>query len=252
MDFERHCTEIVTQTELLVSGLRGADLHARVPSCPDWSLGDLLRHIGGGHRWCEEIVRTRATEFLKDDQLRKLTGDDEVDVPFDWLLTGANSLATTLREAGPNQKIWAPFHYDTTAFFARRFTNETLMHRADATLATATEFKVTKELATDAIDEWMELDAIPEHFDITPTKRELLGPGRTLAFKTADTEWFMDLTGEAITWQRGPGSATVTVECTLTDLLLILYRRKPPHSNNITITGNKNLLDFWLNHVAFA
>jgi hypothetical protein len=35
MDFERHCTEIVTQTELLVSGLQGADQQARVPGDKD-------------------------------------------------------------------------------------------------------------------------------------------------------------------------------------------------------------------------
>ena len=58
MDFERHCAEIVTQTELLTEGLTGVDLTARVPSCPEWSLGGLLRHLGGAHAWIEEIVLT--------------------------------------------------------------------------------------------------------------------------------------------------------------------------------------------------
>lgn len=44
------------------------------------------------------------------------------------------------------------------------------------------------EVALDAVDEWMELDAFPQHCDIEPGKRELLGPGRALAFEATDVE----------------------------------------------------------------
>jgi uncharacterized protein (TIGR03083 family) len=122
MDYDRHCTEIVTQAELLTTGIEGADLRAPVPSCPDWTLGMLLRHVGGGHRWAEEMVRTRATGFLPDDQIRKLDGDDSADVPATWLMEGATRLADTLRTAGPDTKIWTPLDLDgTTSFWARRF-----------------------------------------------------------------------------------------------------------------------------------
>jgi uncharacterized protein (TIGR03083 family) len=254
MDFERHRNQIVTQTELLASGLGGADLRAPVPSCPGWSLGELLRHIGGGHRWAAEIVRTRATGFLPDDQVRKLAGDDTGAVPAVWLVEGAGQLADELRAAGPDAKVWAPFDYDTTSFWARRFAHETLVHRADATLAAGTRFAVAAEVARDAVDEWMELDALPQHFDIAPRKRELLGPGRTLAFEATDTgdAWFVDLTGEVIDWRRGTGPAAVTVRAPLTDLLLVIYRRKSVCGEEIQALGDRELLDFWLGHVAFG
>jgi uncharacterized protein (TIGR03083 family) len=221
-----------------------------VPSCPDWTLGNLVRHIGGGHRWAEEIVRTRATEFPPDDQVRKLDGDDSAALPTTWLTEGAERLADTLRAAGRDAEVWAPFDYGTTAFWARRFANETLMHRADATLAAHTEFAVAEEVALDAIDEWMELDSLPQHFDFRPRKRELLGPGRTLAFEATDSEaaWFVDLTGDVIVWRRGSGTAAVTVRGPLTDLLLVIYRRKQAHE----VHGDTQLLDVWLSHVGFA
>jgi hypothetical protein len=31
----------------------------------------------------------------------------------------------------------------------------------------------------DAMDEWMELGSLPMHFELDPSLRELLGPGRT-------------------------------------------------------------------------
>src|SRR3954462_8212365 len=108
MDFDRHCAEIVAQTDLLARELDGADLGAPVSSCPGWTIGQLLRHIGGGHRWAGGIVRTRAAEFIPDDQVRKLDGDDSGAVPADWLVEGAERLAGALRAAGPDAELWTP------------------------------------------------------------------------------------------------------------------------------------------------
>jgi uncharacterized protein (TIGR03083 family) len=254
MDFDRHCTEIVSQTELLTADVAGADLRRPVPSCPGWTLGMLLRHIGGGHRWAEETVRTRATGYLNDDGLRKLEGDDTGAVPAAWLVDGAGLLAETLRAAGPDAELFAPFDYDRTSFWARRFANETVVHRADATLAAGTPFVVATDVAIEAIDEWMELDVLPQHFDFNPAKRQLLGPGRTLALEPTDAEvtWFGDLTGELITWRRGPGPAALTLRGPLTDLLLVLYRRTDVPGAGIEVLGDEALLDLWLGHIAFG
>lgn len=253
MDFDRHCTEIRTQTELLTTGVSGADLRSPVPSCPGWSLGDLVRHVGEGQRWAEEIVRTRAPEFRPDQKMRKLDGDDSGPLPIAWLTEGATRLADTLREAGPDAELWAPFDYHTPAFWARRFTHETLMHRADATLAAGTPFEVESEVALDAVDEWLELDALPQHFDLTPDKRSILGPDRTIALVATDVavEWFVDFTGDVITWRRGRAAVAVTMSATLTDLLLTIYRRKAVHDNGIDTNGDADLLDLWLRHGAF-
>ena len=255
MNYDSLCTDIVTQTELLVTGVKGADLRARVPSCPDWTLGMLVRHIGGGHRWAEEVVRTRATGFLPDDQLRKLEGDDSGEVPGGWLVEGAVRLADTLRAAGSDVTVWTPLNLEgATSFWARRFAHETLVHRADATLAAGTDFAVTEDVALDAIDEWMELDSLPQHFEYNPKKRELFGPGRTLRFEATDTDaaWRVDLTGDVITWRRSHEPAAVTVRASLTDLLLAIYQRKPMDSDGIEISGDADLLRFWLGHVRFG
>ncbi|MGW0515853.1 maleylpyruvate isomerase family mycothiol-dependent enzyme [Crossiella sp. NPDC003009] len=253
MDFDRHHTEIRTQTELLAE-LAGADLHAPVPSCPGWTLGMLVRHLGGGHRWAAEIVRTRATGFRPDDQVRELDGDDSGSFPLDWLVEGAEELAGALRAAGPAAEVWAPLAGGGTRFWARRFAHETVIHRADATLAAGTRFELTPEVALDAVDEWLMLDALPQHFEHNPGKRELLAPGRTLSFAATDAEaaWFIDLTGEVIVSGRGHRAAAVSVRAPLTDLLLVLYRRKPVRDDGIEIHGDRELLEFWLTHIGFG
>ena len=249
MDFERHCAEIVTQTQLLADGLTGADLSARVPSCPEWSLGGLLRHLGAAHGWIEEVVRTRAQEPIPDPS-RDVDGDDSGEPPVRWLLDGAERLAATIAAAGPEVTVWTPLGQMPVSFFARRMVHETLVHRADAMLAAGREFTAAPDVVTDAVDEWMALDALPQHFEFNPAKRALLGPGRTLSFRAtdADVAWHIDLTGDAIVNQRGESPAAVTVEAPLTDLLLIIYRRKDP----IGVTGDAELLAFWSKHVTFG
>jgi uncharacterized protein (TIGR03083 family) len=251
MDFDSHCTAIRTQTELL-AGLAGADLRAPVPSCPGWTLGMLARHIGGGHRWAAELVRTRATEFLDDAQVRTLDGDDTGELPVDWLRAGAGELVAALREAGPDAKVWVPFHYDSASFFARRFAHETLLHRADACLAAGAPFEADRETALDAVDEWLELDAIPEHFTLTPEKRAVLGPGRTIALEATDAgvSWVVDLTGEVITWRRGAGDAAAGLRAPLTTLLQVLYRRLPLAA--AAPSGDRSLLELWSDTAVFA
>jgi hypothetical protein len=46
LSYDRYCSEVVAQTDLLRSCIEGTDLTLPVQSCPGWNLGQLLRHIG--------------------------------------------------------------------------------------------------------------------------------------------------------------------------------------------------------------
>jgi uncharacterized protein (TIGR03083 family) len=216
--------------------------------------------LGGGQRWAEEMVRTRATQPLPDEYFRDLSAyaDEDPAVVGPWLVDGAARLAETLRDAGPETKLWTPVPGESAAFYARRFAHETVVHRADATVALGAEFTVDQEVAIDGIDEWMELGSLPMHFEVHPWMRELLGPGRTLHFHATDTapgaaaEWVVDLTGEAIDWRRAHEKSAVAVRGPLTDLLLVIYRRRTAHADGIEILGDEQLLDFWLERVSFG
>ncbi|MFF7654735.1 maleylpyruvate isomerase family mycothiol-dependent enzyme [Streptomyces sp. NPDC007983] len=260
LSYDRLCSEIVAQTGLLTSGIEGADLTVPVPSCPGWNVGQLLRHLGGGQRWAADMVRARATEALPDDHFRDLSpyADEDPAVVGPWLTEGAAELAEALREAGPDARMWTPVPGGNTAFFARRFVHETALHRADAILALGAEFTLQQEVALDALDEWMELGSLPFHFEVHPWMRELLGPGRTLHFHATDTgpeanaEWVVDLTGEVIAWRRAHEKAAVAVRGPLTELLLLVYKRRPAHGETVEVLGDAKLLDFWLERVSFG
>ncbi|GAA3864230.1 maleylpyruvate isomerase family mycothiol-dependent enzyme [Saccharothrix violaceirubra] len=248
--FDRHREEIVVQTDLLREAVAGADMGIAVPSCPGWTVRDLVRHVGAGHRWVDEIVRARRAGPLDDADVRDVGGPLPEDVDA-WLAEGARQLSDALAEAGVDGPVWsvAP---GGMRFWARRFAHETVVHRADAVLALGQEFVLATDVAVDGVDEWMDLMALPWHLEHDPTKRELLGPGRTLHFHATDTdaEWLADLTGEVISVHHAHEKAAVEVRGAVTDLLLHLYHRRG--TEDVDVLGDRDLLDFWTDRVGFG
>jgi len=259
LSYDRYCAEIVAQAELLTSVIQGADLTVPVPSCPGWNVGQLVRHLGGVHRWATTIVSTRATEPVQAEvRDYSVYASEDPAVIGPWLAEGAAQLADALRAAGPDTRLWTPVPGGSAGFYARRFTHETLVHRADATLALGSAYGAAPAVVLDAIDEWMELGSWPMHFEVHPAMRELLGPGRTVHLHATDTspqdraEWVVDLTGDTIAWRRAHEKAAVAVRGPLTDLLLVIYKRQPARGENVEVLGDASLLDFWLERVSFG
>jgi uncharacterized protein (TIGR03083 family) len=263
LSFDRYCRQVVAETDLLRSEIKDADLTTAVPSCPGWNVGQLVRHLGGAQRWAAAAVTGRIREPLPEDEFafRDLSGFTHED-PSEldpWLADGAEKLALALRAAGPGAQMWTPVpSTPTTDFYARRFTHETLIHRADATLAMGHDYSAEADVAADAIDEWLELGSLPIMFEYHPEARELLGPGRTLHFHATDAppqlhaEWVIDLTGDKIVWRRAHERTAVAVRGSLIGLLLFIYRRLPVATADLEVLGDDGLLDFWLDRVSFG
>jgi uncharacterized protein (TIGR03083 family) len=185
--------------------------------------------------------------------------DEDPAVLAPWLLDGAAVLGDALRAGGPDASVaTGPIPDGKAAFYARRFTHETAIHRADATLALGKPFSLERDVALDGFDEWMELGSLPMHFEVHPWTRELLGPGRTLHFHATDTdpddhaEWVVDLTGDALAWRRAHEKAAVAVRGPLVELLLVVYKRRSPQAGSVELLGDADLLDFWLDRVSFG
>ncbi len=60
---ERYCDEIAHQLRQLRAVVTsGTDLSRTVPTTPDWSVEQLVRHLGGALRWVAVMVRTGGGE----------------------------------------------------------------------------------------------------------------------------------------------------------------------------------------------
>ncbi len=254
--FDRHCAEVVAQTAVLTTYIEDADLGLAAPTCPGWNVSQLLRHIDGGLRWATEIVGTRATAPPPDVALRDLSGftDEDPSRLTESLTEAAAQLKRTLADAGADAQMWCPVDGGGAAFYARRFTHEAAIHRADAAIALGVEYLLDTDVAIDAVEEWLELGCMPFHFEVHPWMSELLGPGRTIGLHATDTvaDWQLDFTGDVIAWRRSDDVASADVCGPVTDLLLTIYRRVPLDSGGIEVTGDAGLVDFWLERVGFG
>ncbi|HEX9342654.1 MAG TPA: maleylpyruvate isomerase family mycothiol-dependent enzyme [Actinomycetota bacterium] len=254
----RYCDEIITQTKLLRETVKGADLTAIVPTCPDWTLAELVRHIGGNLRFVETAVRTRTAVDDPQRQVPDGAGPDADDpAALDaWLADAAARFADTLRAAGSDAEAQVWVFNRRTAFWARRAALDLVVHRADAAGTVGADYSVAPELAADAIDELLELFGDPEIAAASPQLAEPHGAGGSIHFHATDAdaalaaEWLIELGSDGFSWRRGHERATVALRGPLTDVLLVFYRRLPPGSERVEVLGDAALLDFWLDRVA--
>ncbi|MFF0286147.1 maleylpyruvate isomerase family mycothiol-dependent enzyme [Streptomyces sp. NPDC005262] len=252
---DHYCEEILRQTDGLRTVISGADLGAKVPTCPEWTLRDLAVHVGGAHRWVDEIIRTRATEAVPDEQVPQFTPDRDDPATLDaWLADGAAKTVAALREAGAGLPVWAWAWDRSTGFWARRMAHETVVHRADAAVTVNADYEVAPELAADTIDEWLEIVAFAQS-EGDREAVELRGAGRSLHLHATDmpgAEWLIEFGDDGFTWRRAHEKATVAVRGPLTDLMLVFNRRQGVDSGRVEVLGERELLDFWLERARFA
>ena len=251
LSHDRFCDEVVAQTALLREVVAGADLSVTVPTTPDWTLAQLLRHVGGNLRTVELAVRSGEAVTEPEAQVPDHAGPDGDDpAALDaWLAESADRMAATLREAGRDLQAQVWVVRWPTGTWARRAAHDALVHRADAAGAVGAGFPVAPDLAVDAIDEF--LDLLSE-LAVAGDREPGAGPAGTVHLHATDAgpgldaEWLVELDAAGFRWRRGHEQATVAVRASLADLLRVVTRRLPPDSDGVEVLGDRAVLDAWL------
>lgn len=253
------------------AGLAGSattrDPFTRVPTCPEWTLQDLVGHVGGAHRWAAHLIRTGGVQDGGNDAVTALplTAPDDPELWAGWLLDGAEQLIGAL-EANPDGTVEHPFLGTWPAVrWLRRMTHETAVHHADAALTAGTPFAPAPDLAADAITEALELLTRTSAAKYKPELAELRGRGETLCLRPAEPSvagWLIIRASDGPAFERVAAhrhdvaahrhdEAHVTVTGPVRDLLLVLARRLAPDDGaDVKVTGDRSLLDHWLARTA--
>ncbi|GAA3619745.1 maleylpyruvate isomerase family mycothiol-dependent enzyme [Kineosporia mesophila] len=194
-----------------------------VPSCPEWSFADLVRHVGEVYLHKVDCIRLNA----RPTQVPDRTGLS----PLDVLERGFALLNQTFDEHQPQDPAWTWFAPDqSVGFWIRRMAHETTVHRVDAELAVNDASEIGAELAEDGLDELLAVmlvaDIEPHEYRIGRPDIELRSPARS---------WFVHFEPESLR-VSDEGRATTVIQGPASDLELWLYNRAA--GANLKYTGD--------------
>jgi uncharacterized protein (TIGR03083 family) len=242
-----YAAALTGQNRMLGELLRDADWSVPVPTCPGWTLLQLLRHVGRGDRWAAQIITDRADTSLDPRLVRD--GKPPADAPgaIQWLSQGPQILLTAVEATGPGTQVSTFAGPKAATWWTRRRLHEATVHRADAAIALGTPYALPAELAADGICEWLERLADEQALGREPS----LPAGASLALRATDQDlaestWTVLGRPEGVHWHRRPASADLALSGPATDLLLALLRRRPAEDTGISMQGDTALWRSWL------
>jgi uncharacterized protein (TIGR03083 family) len=130
-------------------------LASSVPSCPGWTVGDLVRHLGGVYR----RTRTHAATGAVNESWGPVVIPEDAPAADDpgvveWFRGELGQIETFLDGLDPDLPAWnwAP-QSKTSGFWIRRSAHETAIHRWDSQLATGLPEPLESKLAGDTVAE---------------------------------------------------------------------------------------------------
>ena len=137
----------------LAAAAERAGTDATVPTCPEWRVRDLLRHIGTVHRWAAGFVAEGHTGPRPIGEEPDLTGAELIA----WYRDSHRLLVDTLSAAPADLECWTFLPLPGLSpleFWTRRQAHETTVHRYDAEAARGgAPSPVDAGFAADGIDE---------------------------------------------------------------------------------------------------
>jgi uncharacterized protein (TIGR03083 family) len=243
---------LVEETAAFGELIRTADPTTPVPTCPDWTLRQLFRHVGRGNRWAAKIVADRRDEALDPREVPDGKPPDDADAATDWLNAGVQLLLDSVDAAGAHTAVWTFIGPRPAPWWVRRRLHEATVHRADAAIAVGADYRLAPELAADGIDEWLERVAVEVSAESSP-----LDVGKTLHLHATDDdlgsagEWTITGTDDGIAWSHEHGKGDVALRGSAKDLLLAVVRRQTATEGGLEVFGDTAVWDGWLGRTPF-
>ena len=221
------------------ASIAAAELNQPVPSCPPWTVLDLLNHLSFGLGACYPVAASTPpgtpseTIFADLDRERWVVeGDDAVASFTAHMQTCLEALSTI----DPNQPCWTYAGPGTASFWFLRAAAETALHRHDAELALGrTPAQISGDCLTDGINEAL-------FFALPFAAAKIGSPSGSLKITCPDIELRASI---------GSGNEHAEVSGAGQAMLLALWGRE---RDQVQINGSAQVAEEWLSLIenAFA
>lgn len=225
------------ESEAFASAADRGDLTARVPSCPDWTLGDLVWHLTDVQWfWSQVVGRALLSRDDVGPRPEPPASDDHLVAGF---RDGAGALVQALEGAEPALPVWSWAGGQQDIFWVRRRqAHEAAIHRWDADATVGDPGPIEAVLALDGVDEWIEWMADPEELaSAAPVMVRLVVSDREAARVLR-----VEADGTFASEPAGQPDGTITASAS--DLDLLLWRRVAPA--DVSIVGDRSAVERFL------
>ncbi|GHG14810.1 MULTISPECIES: maleylpyruvate isomerase family mycothiol-dependent enzyme [Amycolatopsis] len=253
LNADRTRRAIVDHTRRLAEAAAAAGPDAAVPTAPEWTVTDLVRHLGQTQHWVADIIEQRITDPTRlPTELPELPADPR-EWPA-WLAESANRVATACSDDALDAPVFnaAGDERSGTQFWLSSMLNEAVVHGFDAAAAAGRPLDVEADVAAALITNHLRMLTSPTWALKRPDSAQALrGTGQTLQWRATDTAegaWFVERRPEGATWQPAARPADVTIIGSAAALLRTLTRRSPLGS--VDVDGDAVLARHWLDHTA--
>ena len=263
MTADRRRQALQTHTERLAENVGTAGRDAAVPTCPGWTVSDLVAHVGQTQRWVSEIIERRIVDaaLLPTEMATMPTEPD--DWPA-WLSEGGARAAEACSDDALAARVFNAAGDDRSGgeFWLSSLLNEAVIHGADAAYAAGRDYDVDADIAADLITNHLTMLTSPTWAALRPhSAAALRGTGETLHWHATDElgrgevgAWFIERGPDGARWHARSAGADVTVNGPAKALLLILTRRRPliEQTNQVSVEGDLDLARHWIENTAHA
>lgn len=239
LSFEDYVASVASDAEELASRA-GPWLDEPVPTCPGWSVRDLLDHLGGVYLfWRAQVAAGVAEERTELDAGEQAPPEDIVA----WFRSSARELTDLLKASDlePGDPCWNWSGRDTTVgWVARRMALETAVHRFDFELATAALWAIPAELAVDGVDERL---GVHLEADISAAPDATLQGVLCLSCDDRADAWTVEVASGRVKWRYGRGPADAVLVGSASDLYLFTWNRV--RIDRLELTGRRDVALAW-------
>jgi uncharacterized protein (TIGR03083 family) len=217
-------------------------LDVQVPTCPEWTLFDLVRHLGEGRRAWAATIAAGPAATAKSTTEGAPAAPIERDALLAWSAAATQELLDALREAGPDRGCWAWWGKSqsplTCGAVARRQLHEIAVHTYDAQVTIGAAQPLPEEVALDGVEEFL-------YTICTTTVAWPHQPATSDYYATEGRSWrnWVAADGSRAAALPTPvqDTADASVQGTASDLVLALYGRIPLDS--LKLDGDRLLFD---------
>ena len=248
---------LIAENAAFAELFRDADLSIPVPTCPQWTLAQLMRHVGRGDRWCAQIVAEQLMDYIDPRTVAGGKPPEGPDEEIAWLHQGVQQLLEAVDRTGPDTQVWTFLGPRPATWWIRRRLHETVVHRADAALTLGAGFYVDPALAADAISEYLERVMVRADEEGPGWGDRPLFEGQSLHLHATDPglgevgEWTILGRSDGIAVDHEHGKSTTALRGPARDLLLALVRRGAAADLDVEMFGDPQVWDTWLARTPF-